>query len=111
VQVKSGHVHVKDIRELITVASKESMGIFITLEEPTSEMKKEAIGAGYYHSPVWNKDYARIQIITIDDLLHGKNIDMPPLAQASVTFAKAQKITGKKGRQMLLGEKHEDYEV
>jgi site-specific DNA-methyltransferase (adenine-specific) len=111
VQVKSGHVHVKDIRELKDVSSKESMGIFITLEEPTGEMKKEAIAAGYYHSDIWNKDYQKIQIITIDDLLHGKNIDMPPLAQTSVTFAKAQKITGKKGRQMMLGEEHQDYEA
>jgi site-specific DNA-methyltransferase (adenine-specific) len=111
VQVKSGHVHVKDIRELKDVSSKEAMGIFITLEEPTDEMVKEAIGAGSYHSPIWNKDYARIQILTIDELLHGKNVDMPPLAQTSVTFTKAQKIEKKQGKQMKLGEKGETYEV
>jgi DNA modification methylase len=111
VQVKSGHVHVKDIRELKDVASKESMGIFITLEEPSRDMREDAISAGYYHSPIWNKDYAKIQILTIDELLHGKNVDMPPLAQTNVTFTKAQKIEKKQGKQMKLGEKHETYEV
>jgi site-specific DNA-methyltransferase (adenine-specific) len=99
VQVKSGHAHVKDIRELKDVASKEAMGIFITLESPTKEMQVEAVSAGYYHSPIWNKDYPRIQILTIEELLHGKNVDMPPLAQTNVTFTKAQKISKKHGEQ------------
>jgi len=111
VQVKSGHVHVKDIRELKDVASKEAMGIYITLEEPTRDMSEEAVAAGYYYSEIWKKNYPKIQILTIDDLLHGKNADMPPLAQTSVTFTKAQKIVEKPGRQMKLGEKHETYEV
>ena len=102
VQVKSGHVHVKDIRELKDVASKEAMGIFITLESPTKEMSVEAVSAGYYHSPIWNKDYPRIQILTIEELLHGKAVDMPPLAQTNVTFTKAQKISKKHGEQLKM---------
>jgi hypothetical protein len=27
--------------------------------------------AGFYHSPGWNKDYPKIQILTITDLLDG----------------------------------------
>jgi site-specific DNA-methyltransferase (adenine-specific) len=102
VQVKSGHVHVKDIRELKDVSSKEAMGIFITLETPTKDMQVEAVSAGYYHSPIWNKDYPRIQILTIEELLHGKAVDMPPLAQTNVTFTKAQKIKSKEGEQPSL---------
>ena len=102
VQVKSGHVHVKDIRELKDVASKEAMGIFITLEPPTKDMSVEAVSAGYYHSPIWNKDYPKIQILTIEELLHGKTVDMPPLTQANVTFTKAQKISKKQGEQLNL---------
>src|SRR3990170_1077641 len=43
IQVKSGHVGVKDIRELRDVITKQkaAMGIFLTLEEPTNEMVKE----------------------------------------------------------------------
>ena len=102
VQVKSGHAHVKDIRELKDVSSKEAMGIFITLESPTKDMSVEAVSAGYYHSPIWNKDYPKIQILTIEELLHGKTVDMPPLAQTNVTFTKAQKISKKHGEQLSL---------
>lgn len=104
IQVKSGHVHVKDIRELITVVSKEALGVLITLEEPTRDMKEEAVAAGYYHSPIWDKDYPKIQILTIEDIFKGKSIDMPPLAQTNVTFTKAPKINKKEGEQLSLEE-------
>jgi site-specific DNA-methyltransferase (adenine-specific) len=102
VQVKSGHVGVDVIKVLETVAAKEAMGILITLESPTKPMQVEAVSAGTYHSPIWNKDYPKIQILTVEELLHGKMVDMPPLAQTSVTFAKAQKITKKAGEQLTL---------
>ena len=31
-----------------------------------------------YHSPGWNKDYPRIQILTIEELLHNAEMKMPP---------------------------------
>lgn len=79
VQVKSGHVHVKDIRELKDIASRNAIGIFVTLEPPTEEMQNEAVSAGYYHSPLWERDYPKIQILTIEELLAGKTVDMPPV--------------------------------
>ena len=103
VQVKSGHVGVNAIRELKAVAANDAIGVFITLEPPTEPMKVEAIDAGYYHSPIWDKDYPKIQILTIEELLHGKTVDMPPQTQTSVTFAKAQKITQKEGVQPAMG--------
>jgi len=104
VQVKSGHVGVNLIQELKAVAADEAMGIFITLEPPTGPMETAAVTAGYYHSPIWNKDYPKIQILTIEELLKGKTVDMPPLAQTNVTFAKAQKITKKEGEQLSMEE-------
>lgn len=82
VQVKSGKVSVKDIRELIHVVNKQNaaMGFFITLEEPTKEMKKEALEAGFYQSP-WGK-HERIQIRTIEELLNGKMFNYPPNNQS-----------------------------
>jgi site-specific DNA-methyltransferase (adenine-specific) len=100
VQVKSGHVAVNAVRELKAVAAKDALGIFITLEPPTGPMQTEAISAGFYHSPGWNKDYPKIQILTIEELLHDKAVDMPPQTQTSVTFAKAPKITQKEGEQL-----------
>ncbi len=77
--------------------------MLLTLEPPTAPMVKEALDAGYYHSPIWNKDYPRIQIITVEELLNGKAVDMPPQAQTNVTFAKAPKVKKKEGEQLGLG--------
>ncbi len=99
VQVKSGHVGVNAVRELKAVAANDAIGVLITLEPPTGPMTVEAVDAGYYHSPIWDKDYPKIQILTIDELLQGKTVDMPPQTQTSVTFAKAPKIAQKEGEQ------------
>jgi site-specific DNA-methyltransferase (adenine-specific) len=52
-------------------------------------MGKEAISAGFYRSPGWGKDFPRIQILTIADLLHGAKVDMPP---AHGTFKQAARV-------------------
>jgi len=104
VQVKSGHVGIKDIRELETVADKEAIGVFITLKPPTTPMKTEAISAGFYHSNIWNEDYPKIQILTIEEILDGKKVDMPKQHQTSVAFTKAPKIKKKHGKQLKMGE-------
>jgi site-specific DNA-methyltransferase (adenine-specific) len=107
VQVKSGHVGVNAIRELKAVAAHEAFGIFVTLEPPTGPMQDEAVGAGFYHSPGWNKDYPKIQILTVEELLHGKTVDMPPQTQTSVTFAKAPRVSKKEGEQLNMGDTQE----
>jgi site-specific DNA-methyltransferase (adenine-specific) len=50
IQVKSGNVGVKDIKELITVKNKNdaTIGVFISLQEPTEVMIKEALHEGFY---------------------------------------------------------------
>lgn len=88
VQVKSGHVKSGDIRDLKGTLDRENatIGVFITLEPASSEMTREAVSAGFYHSDEWNKDYSRIQILTIADLLNGTDVKMPP---QSGTFREA----------------------
>lgn len=80
VQVKSGHVNSGDIRDLIGTVEREKaeMGLFITLEDPSQPMRTEAIQAGYYHSELMQRDYPRIQVMTIQDLFHKKEPQMPP---------------------------------
>ena len=104
--VKGGHVNVPQVRDLIGVVERENaqMGVFITLEEPTKPMRAEAAQAGFYHSEVWNRDYPRIQILTIAELLEGKGIDMLPMRQVSQTFKRAKKENPKDGEQMGLME-------
>jgi site-specific DNA-methyltransferase (adenine-specific) len=78
VQVKSGHVGSKDIRDLSHVADREKaeFGIFITLEPPTRDMETEAITKGFYESPFGSK-HPRIQIKTIEELLRSNRLDIP----------------------------------
>jgi hypothetical protein len=40
-------------------------------------METEAVTKGFYHSPL-GKDYPRIQILTMEELLNGKRPDIPP---------------------------------
>jgi site-specific DNA-methyltransferase (adenine-specific) len=91
VQVKSGKVRSGDIRDLIGTLDSEgaAMGIFITLEAPSRDMQTAAASAGFYRSPGWDRDYPRLQILTIADLLSGAEIKMPP---ASITFKPAGKV-------------------
>ncbi len=52
------------------------MGLFVTLAEPTAPMKKEAASAGVLDTPFGK--FARLQILTIEDLYAGKKPAMPP---------------------------------
>jgi site-specific DNA-methyltransferase (adenine-specific) len=98
VQVKSGHVKRGDIGELRGTIEREdaAIGVFITLEEPSRDMRTEATKAEFYHSAWWDKDYPRIQILTIADLLRGAEVKMPP---AYGTFKQAQKVQDTEGIQ------------
>ena len=88
--VKAGKVTVSHIRDLVGVISREKaeIGVFLSLEPPTSPMRREAASAGFYESP-WGK-HPRIQLLTIEDLLGGKSIDYPK--DTDVTFKKAQRV-------------------
>jgi site-specific DNA-methyltransferase (adenine-specific) len=102
VQVKSGHVNASHIRDLVGTVQREqaALGVYITLEEPTRDMVTEALKAGFYHSPGWNKDYPRIQILTIDELLHNAEVKMPPQFG---TFKQAQRVREAEAEQAELG--------
>jgi DNA modification methylase len=94
-QVKSGHVTVKDVRDLRGVMERDKAQIaaLITLEEATKPMVAEAAKAGFYKSLWWNKKFPRLQILTIADLLAGKRIDYPPSRFVNVTFKRAPRTS------------------
>ena len=91
VQVKSGHVQVSHVRDLAHVVEREKavMGFLITMEVPSKPMLTEALATGYYHSPGWNRDYPRLQIRTIEQLLAGQHFEHPP---TNVTLAQAERV-------------------
>ena len=93
VQVKSGKVSSPLISQLVGTINREeaAIGVFLTLEEPTKNMRTEAAAAGYYHSPGWNQDYPRIQILTVGELLNrSARLEIPPAE--FTTFKQAQRI-------------------
>jgi site-specific DNA-methyltransferase (adenine-specific) len=91
VQVKSGHVKSGDIRDLRGAVEREkaAIGVFLTLEKPTRDMDKEAVEFGFYRSDGWNKDFPKLQILTVEDLLNGKQVQLRPSLH---TFKQAEKI-------------------
>ena len=101
VQVKSGHVGSRDIRDLVGTVQRENaaIGVFITLEEPSGPMLLEAASAGYYESPGWGQKYPRLQIKTIADLLKGAKVEMPPQYG---TFKQARRVRESAGVQVEL---------
>ncbi|EKD49608.1 MAG: hypothetical protein ACD_63C00093G0009 [uncultured bacterium] len=98
-QVKGGHITVANIRELRGVLDREEakIGVLITLKAPSKEMRGEAAEADFYHSSWWDKDYPRLQILTIEELLTGKTINYP--ATTNITFQKAPRYKKKQGKQ------------
>jgi hypothetical protein len=81
VSVNSGHVNSSMIRDLKGAIEREGaqVGLLVTLEAPTKEMQLEATTAGFYTSPIDGRDYPRIQILTIRELLHEHKKPVLPL--------------------------------
>ncbi|MCY3574476.1 MAG: DNA methyltransferase [Chloroflexi bacterium] len=98
VQVKSGAVKAGDIRDLAGTIEREkaAIGVFVTLENPTQPMLKEALAAGYYESDFWRQSYRKLQILSIRDLFDGERVDMPP---QHGTFKRASRARTSDGKQ------------
>jgi DNA modification methylase len=80
ISVKGGKsTNVSMIRDLGHVIEREKadIGVFVSLEKPTRPMLEESAMMGFYHSPL-GKDYPRIQVLTIEEILQGKSPDIPP---------------------------------
>jgi len=103
VSVKSGGVGAAMIQQLKGAMETHAaaMGLFVTLEEPTGPMKQEAAIAGTYHSEVSGKDYPRLQILTIRELLEEhRKPDLPLLVLP--TYQKAERVEKKAAEQREL---------
>ena len=98
VQVKGGRVSSPQVRDLKGVVEREkaAMGLFISLEPPTRDMRAEAASGGFYHSELWQQDYPKIQLRTIDEMLSGQGFELPPRPAA---YQPAQRVRRPQGRQ------------
>jgi site-specific DNA-methyltransferase (adenine-specific) len=97
VSVKAGeHISVAMMRDFAHVIDREkaSIGLFVTLTEPTKPMMKEAISLGFYDSPL-GKKYQKLQILIVENLLSGtQRAEYPDLAMGAQTFKKAKIESG-----------------
>jgi len=96
IEVKSGNVNVKNIREFIQVVSKQGagMGAFVCFKEQVTKPMMLAVkdeGKYSFGEGLPKADCDKIQIITIEDLLEHIGIDMP--ISSKTTFKSAPKET------------------
>jgi DNA modification methylase len=94
VSVKGGdNVNVAMVRDLahVVVREKADIGLFVTLATPTKPMMTEAVKEGYYTSPTTGLAFPKVQILTIEGLLHGAERALyPDLSQGATTFKRAK---------------------
>src|SRR3569832_232440 len=77
VSVKGGGTKSGDIRDLKGTVEREkaALGLFLTLNPPSREMERGAASAGLYESG--GRKFARIQILTAEEILAGKMPQVP----------------------------------
>ncbi len=78
VSVKGGeNINSGMVRDLKGTMEREkaSLGLFLTLNEPTREMVREAASAGFYETG--GQKIPRLQILTAEDILQGKRPKVP----------------------------------
>ncbi len=86
------------IRDLKGTVEREQAagGLFVTLAEPTREMRREAAASGYFNSGFGR--HPKLQILSISELLAGMRPDLPPLGR-SEGFRRAPRERGKRPEQ------------
>jgi site-specific DNA-methyltransferase (adenine-specific) len=103
VSVKGGaNVGVGMIRDLHSAMEREKapIGTFITATPPTSVMLREAAAVGVFHSAATGRSYPRLQIITLEELLQGKQPSIP-LVDSAAAFRSAAREEGGGQRSLL----------
>ncbi len=98
IQVKGGHVSAPQVRDLKGVVEREkaAMGLFITLQPPTAPMSSEAASGGFYHSDLWQRDFPKIQLRTVSEMLEGKGFELP---NRPASYQPAQRVRRPEGQQ------------
>jgi site-specific DNA-methyltransferase (adenine-specific) len=80
ISVKGGNIRPTDLRDLRGVLERESNGAeltgFISLHEATKAMRQEAATAGMYEYA--GRSYPRMQLLTIKEIIEGKQEFMTP---------------------------------
>ncbi|WP_331710287.1 DNA methyltransferase, partial [Sphingomonas sp. CCH9-H8] len=84
VSVKSGE-RVGVVRDLHSAMERERapIGVILTRCPPSAPMLREAAAVGRFHSEATGRSYARMQILTVDELFRGRRPDIPLVDHAA----------------------------
>jgi hypothetical protein len=90
-QVKSGGANRATLATLNSDRQREKaeFGFLITMDSPTRAMRDEVAAAGKYRHPMLDREDDRIQVITVEDILSGKRLDLPMARIDAVKAAQA----------------------
>ena len=95
ISVKGGKTGPVDVRELKGTVERENaaMGVLITLDPPTKEMRNEAAAAGFYESELFKKKFPKIQILSVKEYFdEGQRAQLPMFTGRSIAFKQAPKV-------------------
>jgi hypothetical protein len=90
--VKAGHLvptYLRDLRGVID-REKAQIGVLLSFDTPSAGMRAEAASAGFYTAP-WGSNHPRLQLLTVGELLEGRQIDYPHFTGGAATFRRAQR--------------------
>jgi len=90
-QVKSGGANRATLATLNSDRQREKaeFGILISMDPATKAMRDEIAAAGTYKHPLLNREDDRIQVVTIEEILDGKRLDLPMARGDAVKSAAA----------------------
>jgi site-specific DNA-methyltransferase (adenine-specific) len=103
VEVKGGGVGVKDIGRLAQVIERERapFGVFITAQNPTRAMERDAAAVGLWENPTTGRKYPRLQILTLAEIFQGKRPNIPLMDLNVGKQAKAEDVNAAKQGTLL----------
>ena len=91
-QVKSGKTGRADLATLNNdrLREKAEIGYLLCFDRPTKAMEGEIAAAGRYRHPLFERDYDRLQVVTVAELFapHNRRLDLP-MARDAVKSATA----------------------
>jgi hypothetical protein len=96
ISVKGGKLKADDIRALDGVRNREgaAIGVLLSFDEPTKKMRADAAALGQFDSS-WGA-FPQIQLLTVADLLGGKQIAYPHVTGGNRTFKAAPRANSVK---------------
>jgi site-specific DNA-methyltransferase (adenine-specific) len=94
IEVKSGNATISQLRAFITVIKqqKASLGVFVCFEDQiTKGMQLEAKNEGYLDKEALTTKCDKIQLLSVEDLMEGKNIQLPQVQRTTLKTDQSDK--------------------